>query len=80
MMKQMFLYFGDKAPFLNENEDIGPALRPKLLEVLRNPQKSAQLHLLPLLLTGANHLSKHVIFSREMGHWLLNVTKLLTGF
>ena len=45
VMQQMFLYFGDIAPFLDENEDIGPALRPKLLEVLRNPQKCAYLHI-----------------------------------
>ena len=43
VMKQMLLYFGDIAPFLNENDDIGPALRPKLLDVLSNPQKYAHL-------------------------------------
>ena len=26
VMQQIFLYFGDIAPFLDENEDIGPAL------------------------------------------------------
>lgn len=45
VMKQMFLYFGDIAPFLNENDDIGSALRPKLLDVLNNSQKCASLRI-----------------------------------
>ena len=43
--KQMFLYFGDIAPFLNENDDIGSALRPKLLDVLNDLQKCTTLHI-----------------------------------
>ena len=30
VIKQVMIYFGDSHPFLTENEDIGPALRPKL--------------------------------------------------
>ena len=45
VMKQMFLYFGDIAPFLNEIDDIGSALRPKLLDVLNNSQKCASLRI-----------------------------------
>ena len=44
VMKQMFLYFGDIAPFLNENDYIGSALRPRLLDVLNDMQKCASLN------------------------------------
>ena len=37
--KLMMLFFGDIEPFLTENEDIGMALRPKLLAVLNTSQK-----------------------------------------
>ena len=40
-MKQMMLYIGDIALFLNKNEDIGPAIRSKLFGVLSNSQKNA---------------------------------------
>ena len=44
-MKQTFLYFGDIAPFLAENDDIGSALRPRLLDVLNDLQKCASLQI-----------------------------------
>ena len=31
VIKQVMLSFGDVEPFLRENDDVGPALRPKLL-------------------------------------------------
>ena len=37
--------FGDIEPFLRRNEDIGPALRPKLLEMVTNVQSLAHLKL-----------------------------------
>ena len=37
------LYFGDIQPFLEENDDIGAALRPKLLSYLQIPQTSSKL-------------------------------------
>ena len=37
--------FGDIEPFLRRNEDIGPALRPKLLEIISNVQTLSQLKL-----------------------------------
>ena len=37
------LYFGDIEPFLSENEDIGPALRPKLLAFFQEPQTKSKL-------------------------------------
>ena len=37
--------FGDVEPFLRNNEDIGPALRSKLLEIIDNTQCHAQLRL-----------------------------------
>ena len=45
MIKQVMIYFGDIHPFLTENEDIGPALRPKLLIMLNDPQKNALIQL-----------------------------------
>lgn len=41
-MHQIFLYFGDVKPFLEENDDIGPS---KMLDVLQNPQKAALLQI-----------------------------------
>ena len=44
VVKQVFLYFGDVKPFLEENDDIGPALRPKLLTLVNgNPTTLCQL-------------------------------------
>ena len=37
------LYFGDIKPFLLENDDIGPATRPKLLSFFSDQQKLALL-------------------------------------
>lgn len=45
VIKQVMIYFGDVHPFLTENEDIGPALRPKLLIMLNDPQKNALIQL-----------------------------------
>ena len=39
------VYFGDIKPFIDENEDIGPATRPKLLHILSDPQKVALLQI-----------------------------------
>ena len=43
VIKQVMLYFGDIEPFLLENEDIGPALRPKLLAFFQEPQTKSKL-------------------------------------
>ena len=45
VMKQMLLYFSDIAPFLNENDEIGSDLQPKLLDVLNDVHKCASLHI-----------------------------------
>ena len=37
MMNQVLLQFGDVEPLLQSNEDIGPATRAKMLEILCNP-------------------------------------------
>ncbi len=47
VMKQILLFFGDIEPFLNENEDIGMSLRPKLLASLNTSQKVACLRVDP---------------------------------
>ena len=39
------LYFGDVEPFLIENEDVGPALRPKLLAFISDPQTKSKLQI-----------------------------------
>ena len=45
VMKEIMVYFGDIKPFIDENEDIGPATRPKLLHILSDPQKVALLQI-----------------------------------
>ena len=45
LMKQLLLQFGDVQPFLEENDDLGPATRPKLLAVLTNPQRKSLLQI-----------------------------------
>ena len=39
------LSFGDVEPFLDEDHDIEPNLRPKLLSILKDPQKKALLQI-----------------------------------
>lgn len=34
-------YYDDVKPFLEENDDLGPATKKKMLDVLKNPQKNA---------------------------------------
>lgn len=43
VIKQVLLYFGDVHPFLLENEDTGPNLRPKLLDYFNHTLKLAHL-------------------------------------
>lgn len=38
-------YYDDVKPFLEENDDLGPATKKKMLDVLKNPQKNALLQL-----------------------------------
>ena len=45
ILHQLMVQFGDIEPFLRRNEDIGPALRPKLLEIISNVQTLSQLKL-----------------------------------
>ena len=45
VLHQLMVQFGDIEPFLRRNEDIGPALRPKLLEMVTNVQSLANLKL-----------------------------------
>ena len=39
MMSQVLVQFGDIKPFIQENEDLSPATRAKLLEILTDPQQ-----------------------------------------
>ena len=43
VINQIFLYFGDIKPFLDKNEDVGPATRPKLLSILNDVHKISML-------------------------------------
>ena len=45
VVKQVLLYFGDIEPFLRENEDIGPALRPKLIAFFEDHQTKSKLQI-----------------------------------
>ena len=45
VMNQLFLQFGDLLSFFTNNVDIGPSLRPKLLEILNDTQNIAQLQI-----------------------------------
>ena len=39
------VYFGDIEPFLEENDDTGPSLRPKLLAYFHTPQTKSKLQI-----------------------------------
>ena len=41
----LIFFFGEIEPFLLQNDDIGPAVHPKLLSLFADPQKKAQLQL-----------------------------------
>ena len=45
VIKQVMLSFGDVEPFLRENDDVGPALRPKLLALFDVPQTKSKLQM-----------------------------------
>ena len=45
LMKQMMIQFGEIEPFLNQNTDLGPSSRPRLLAILTNPEKLKHLKL-----------------------------------
>ena len=45
VVKQVMVYFGDIEPFLEENEDIGPSLRPKLLAFFHTHQIKSKLQI-----------------------------------
>ena len=53
------MYFGDIEPFLLENEEISPAIRPKLLAFLRNPHTKPRLQIdMAAMVDWANLLLK----------------------
>ena len=45
LMKQMMIQFGEIEPFLNQNTDLGPSFRPRLLAILTNAEKLKHLKL-----------------------------------
>ena len=45
VVKQVMVYFGDIKPFLEENEDNGTSLRPKLLSFFHTPQTKSKLQI-----------------------------------
>ena len=45
VVKMLMLYFGDIEPFLQQNDDIGPSVRPKLLSFFTDAQRKANLQL-----------------------------------
>ena len=45
LMKQMMIQFSKIEPFLNQNTDLGPSSRPRLLAILTNPEKLKHLKL-----------------------------------
>ena len=58
-LHQLMVQFGDIEPFLRNNEDIGPALRSKLLEIISNTQSQTQLRLeLPAVIDVGEHFMK----------------------
>ena len=57
-MNQVMIQFGFIEPFLQNNEDIGPATRAKLLEILSQPQS---LLLLKVELAAVIDLGKHFV-------------------
>jgi len=69
VMKQMLLYFGDITPFF-ENDDIGPVLRPKLMDVLNNPHEYVQLYKACRYCGLGRTIGQNMLFS--WGRWLLS--------
>ena len=45
LLTQAMVYFGDIKPFLEENEDVGTSLGPKLLAFFHTPQTKSKLHI-----------------------------------
>ena len=45
VQKQVYEYFGDVVPFLRENENLSPATRQHLLEIIDNPRDLQDLRL-----------------------------------
>ena len=45
IIKQLMLFFGDVELFLRENDDIGPALLPKLLAIFNDPSTKSKLQI-----------------------------------
>lgn len=66
VIKQVMLSFGDVEPFLRENDDVGPALRPKLLALFDVPQTKSKLQMEMAATIDWGLLSKHVICLKGM--------------
>ena len=60
VMQQVMVQFGDLLPFLDRNQDIGPALREKLLEILKNNQRVS---LLKIELAAIVDVGEHFVKS-----------------
>ena len=57
VQKQVYEYFGDVVPFLRENENLSPATRQHLLEIIDNPRDLQDLRLeLAVIVDAAYYL------------------------
>ena len=62
--------FGYVEQFLNQNEDIGPTSRPKLLEIYNDPQKKDLLQIeMAATVDWGEPLSRLVTSWKEMVLW-----------
>ena len=58
VLHQLMIQFGDLLPFFTNNTDIGPSIRPKVIEILTNLQQRA---LLQIELAAVIDLGEHFI-------------------
>lgn len=71
VLSQVMTQFGDIAPFLTENQDIGPSLQPKLLSILNDPQSLAFLKMeLVITMNTGEH------YQPFGGRWLISTEML----
>ena len=73
VLHQLMIQFGDLLPFFTNNTDIGPSIRPKVIEILTNLQQRA---LLQIELAAV----KPLITLREMVHLSLKLMKLSSNY
>ena len=80
VQKPVYEYFGDVVPFLQENENLSPATRQQLLEIIDNPRDLQDLYLeLAVIVDAGAHFVKATYYLEGDGPLIFSCYERLSA-